>query len=814
MNKPLLFLIIFLANCLQVSGQVSHPSSQLKHRIDKLSKLGTVLYFAAHPDDENTRLIAWLSGEQHYRTAYLSLTRGDGGQNLIGTEQGIELGLIRTQELLAARKIDKGEQYFSAAYDFGFSKTHQETFKFWQKEEILKEAVFIIRKLQPDVIITRFPPDSRGGHGHHQASAILAQEAFIAAGDPTRFPEQLDDLQPWKAKRLVWNTANFGGMDNTSDDQLQVVLDDYNPLLGVSYGEIAARSRSEHKSQGFGAALTRGRFKEYFQHVAGIEARDSLFDHINTTWSRLPEPTQAVETMINTIKQTYDMERPARSIPALIELHALISELSPHIVYRENKLKEVENLILDCAGIVLESVVTEPNYTLGQSFTVTHKAILRDSTVQSVIKSVNDQEIGRKLQAHQPESITQTETIFKTTQPYWLKKEHSLGKYQVESEQFGLPENPDNPSSLFEIQINELVIRVERPILFQYVHPVKGEVNQPLSISPRLTAKLSAHKALLTDDSPKAIDIEITNHSPDSEAVELSFAKNSAIKVEQSDSVLTIPALSSRSLRFNILSTSSNTSETTRLTPLLNGQPAQGFQKISHAHIPDITWFPPATLDIAEVAITVPIKKVGYIHGAGDLIPTSLRNIGIVVEELPSAHLRNLDLGNYDAIILGVRALNVLPEMRQGFPILLDYVKSGGTLVVQYNVNSGLQIDQLGPHPITLSRERVTEEDAKVVFTDPKDPILNFPNKVSARDFDGWVQERGLYFASDMHPAYRTPLAMADENERPHNGSLLVADYGKGKFVYTSLSFFRQLPAGIPGAYRLFVNLLSKNEEN
>ena len=238
------------------------------------------------------------------------------------------------------------------------------------------------------MIITRFPPDSRGGHGHHQASAILAQEAFIAAGDPTRFPEQLDDLQPWKAKRLVWNTANFGGMDNTSDDQLQVVLDDYNPLLGVSYGEIAARSRSEHKSQGFGAALTRGRFKEYFQHVAGIEARDSLFDHINTTWSRLPEPTQAVETMINTIKQTYDMERPARSIPALIELHALISELSPHIVYRENKLKEVENLILDCAGIVLESVVTEPNYTLGQSFTVTHKAILRDSTVQSVIKSV------------------------------------------------------------------------------------------------------------------------------------------------------------------------------------------------------------------------------------------------------------------------------------------------------------------------------------------------------------------------------------------------------------------------------------------
>src|SRR5690606_31000083 len=273
------------------------------------SVLGSVLYFAAHPDDENTKLISYLASERKVRTAYLSLTRGDGGQNLIGTEQGIELGLIRTQELLQARKLDGGEQYFSSAFDFGFSKTPDETFNFWQKQEVLRESVWIIRKLQPDIIITRFPPDERGGHGHHQASAILAHEAFIAAADPSMFPEQLNRVEPWQAKRLLWNTATFMRLNGDDSNRLRVDIGQYNPLLGKSYGEISAVSRSQHKSQGFGAASSNGVSLEVFENVAGDKATEDLFDNIDLSWSRVPN-SEPVQTAIQQLLSAFAPDKP------------------------------------------------------------------------------------------------------------------------------------------------------------------------------------------------------------------------------------------------------------------------------------------------------------------------------------------------------------------------------------------------------------------------------------------------------------------------------------------------------------------------
>ncbi|MGO1596587.1 MAG: PIG-L family deacetylase [Sphingobacterium sp.] len=810
-NKALLSLLLIASTYNGLFAQQATPSSILKHRVEKLSTLGTALYFAAHPDDENTRLIAWLANEKNYRTAYLSLTRGDGGQNLIGTEQGVELGLIRTQELLAARTIDKGEQFFSAAYDFGFSKTDQETFSFWQKQEILKEAVYIIRKLQPDVIITRFPPDSRGGHGHHQASAILAREAYIAAADPLQFPEQLMDLKPWKAKRLVWNTANFGGMNNTSDDQLKIVLEDYNPLLGASYGEISANSRSQHKSQGFGAASNRGTITEFFEHVEGTEAKDSLFDGINTSWDRLDQNTEAVQTMIKTVQQTFDVNRPAKSIPALIELHSTLEKLTPN-VYRQSKLKEIEDLIAQSAGLVLESVVSKPNHVVDEAFAVRHEAIFRDPSIVVKIKSINGESVEKTLNAHKTEYFEGTMTSTRSTQPYWLQEDHSLGKYQVSEGDFGRPENTDAPVSLFELEINGKAVQFQQPVQFRFVDPVKGEVHQPISISPKLTASLNTDQALLKGSDTKSFTIEINNRSAQPQQVELGFEHQSTLTIEPQTESFSIPAHQRVTHAFNV--TPGQTGEQAIIRPILNGDPAQNFRKITHAHIPDITWFPPVELQIAAVDIQVPLTKVGYVNGAGDLIPSALKNLGVTVEELSGNQVKSTDLTQFDAIILGVRAYNVLEDISSWFPSLLQYVEAGGTVLVQYNVNTRLQTEKLGPYPFSLSRARVTQEDAKVAFTDPDDPVLNYPNKIKEQDFQGWIQERGLYFAAEIAPEYRTPISMADENESQHPGSLLIARHGKGKFVYTSISFFRQLPAGIPGAYRLFVNLLSNNENN
>ena len=805
-----LFFLI-LSSFSIVLAQQGNSASLIKLKIDKLGTLGTALYFAAHPDDENTRLIAYLANDRKYRTAYLSLTRGDGGQNLLGTEQGIELGLIRTQELLAARAIDKGEQYFSAAYDFGFSKTHDETFSFWKKEDILREAVYMIRKLQPDVIINRFPPDSRGGHGHHQASAILAKEAYEAAADPNRFPEQLKELKPWKAKRLVWNTANFGGMNNTSDEQLKVVLNDYNPLLGYSYGEISAMSRSQHKSQGFGSAANRGKTTEYFDHVAGEKANQDLFDGINTSWERLGEPVKNIETKIQTIQNSFDINHPEKSIKDLVALHAMVKALKPS-VYRDKKIKDIEDIILSSAGIVAESIAAKPNYVVNQTFPVNNEIIKRAADVSVKLISIDGKQLAEALPANETKKYPSEKKIAHWTQPYWLEKPNSLGKFDIEDSNFGNPENTDNPHTSFVIEVDGLAISIDKPVEYRFVDPVQGEIYQPVSISPALTATISSSQALLQTGDKKTISLTITNNSDQAQKAELSFKQSDGLNISPKEAALDIPEHGIVVKTFEI-SNPKNTASS-EIQPLLNGEPVYGFKRIAYQHIPDITWFPAINLKVKALEINNPLKKIGYIHGAGDLVPTALENIGIQVDLLNSDLLASTNLKQYDAIIIGIRAYNVSPNANQWLPILLNYAEQGGTVLAQYNVNSRMSTNKFGPYPFEINRERVTEEDAKVTFTDPNDPILNYPNKITDKDFEGWVQERGLYFATNISPEYRTPLSMADKNEEQNKGSLLVANYGKGKFVYAPLAFFRQLPAGVPGATRLFVNLLAKNEKN
>jgi len=817
MRKPFLSIIILLASILSKSTvQAQNPqwnAAEIKLNLEKLNVLGSVLYFAAHPDDENTRLIAWLAQEKKYRTGYLSLTRGDGGQNLIGTEQGIELGLIRTQELLAARKIDKGEQFFSSAYDFGFSKTPEETFAFWDKQRVLAEAVWLIRKFRPDVIITRFPPDARGGHGHHQASAMLAHEAFKAAADPKQFPEQLQYVKPWQAKRLLWNTFNFGGQDNTSEDQLKVDIGNYNALIGASYGEIAAHSRSSHKSQGFGSAAQRGSSIEYFEFVDGTPAKASPLEGIDTSWKRVAN-SGTVQSLIAKVNQNYQMDKPESALPDLIQLYKALDQIND-AYWKNEKKKEVEKLILACAGIWFESIAKNPNYAVGDQINVDNAIIARRPDVTVQLAKLNGKEIHKNLVNNLLLKDAIAVSTTNSTQPYWLNEPPAKGKFNVSDFNLtGYPENPNNPKVRFELLINGTAITFDQNIQYKYTDPVRGEIYNPIVALPQLTAKSSSPLAL--------------TQNAQSVKVNLLFQKNGQDPA-QSFSVKTIGAkgweISPASFELQFTSGVSDLSKEITISPLdatvssIDTLLFQVNQKdrlkeiktIGYNHIPEIVYFPDVAIKMSNINLSNEVKKVAYIHGAGDLIPESLSAIGIKVDVLTSEQLLKSDLSGYDAVILGVRIFNVNKDIAQIQNRLLDYVNNGGTVLEQYNVSNGLVSKNFGPYAFSLGRSRVTDELADVHF-DEKDPVFNYPNKITKADFDNWVQERGLYFAENINKRYRTPIAIQDSGEPLHNGSLLITDYGKGKFVYTSLSFFRQLPAGIPGAYRLFVNLLSKSK--
>ena len=803
--------LLFVLSAQPTAAQYKNPSpsSQIKLGLEKLQTLGSVLYFAAHPDDENTRLIAWLAQEKKYRTAYLSLTRGDGGQNLIGTEQGLDLGAIRTQELLAARRIDKGEQFFSSAYDFGFSKTFQETFEIWDKEQILKEAVYLIRQFRPDVIITRFPPDARGGHGHHQASAIIAREAFEAAADPNRYPEQLQELKPWKAKRLLWNTANFGGQNNTSEDQLKIDIGAYNALIGLSYGELAADSRSQHKSQGFGAAKTRGEAFEYFEFVAGEPAQNQLFDQIETSWFRIVSDTQ-IPAQIAAINNSYILDKPQLSIPALVELLTAIEGIEDSY-WKEVKSKEVKELILACAGISMESLVSQPQYSLGQQVQISHEIISRQAEIPIQVIAIDQYRAESTLAFNQISHFSTHSTYQELTNPYWITKGIEQGRFKIND--ISVLSEPENSplSSHITLSIAGKEISFQNPIIYKETDPVRGEWYQNLTIIPKITASSPQQQLMVQYGQKKNLQI--------------SFQWNAEqLAGKQSFHVKPIPGWAIQPTEFDLnfsrkgeiqtqeftLQAVDKNASAERFQLRLAEQPVWQHKHIHYEHIPEIHYFPEIAIPIQAINIQNPIRKIAYLMGAGDLVPNALMELGIEVDIINAAQLQVPLLQKYDALVIGIRAFNMDKSLEEKQAIFTQYLEQGGTIVAQYNVNTNLQSPIYAPYPFKIGRERVTEELAEVRITDPKERSLQYPNQITARDFEGWVQERGLYFAQDIDPRYRSPLAMNDKNEPSQKGSLLIANVGKGKFVYTSISFFRQLPAGVPGAYRLFINLLSK----
>jgi len=838
--KPikLICLLLFIPGYLLAQTAPPADLGTIEQNFKKLNVLGSVLYVAAHPDDENTRLLAYFAQEKHYRTGYLSLTRGDGGQNLIGNEQGELLGLIRTQELLAARRVDGAEQFFSRANDFGFSKGPGETLRIWDREKVLSDAVWVIRKFRPDVIICRFPTTGEGGHGHHTASAIIAQEAFAAAADPKRFPEQLKQVKVWQAKRLLWNTFNFGSVNTTAADQFKVDVGVYNAVLGKGYGEIAAESRSNHKTQGFGSAKVRGEAVEYFKTILGDAPKTDLMDGVNITWGRV-DGGEGIGKDLGIIQKAFDPEHPDKSVPALVKLLGKVENVKDDY-WRIQKTKELDDLVAACAGLWFESYANEPVYASGDAIAVKTQFILRsdiDVHVSNIYYSyyarnfpvnidrgVFSKDDASKYVLNKPVNVMQefdgTFQAASITQPYWLNYPHTIGTYDVDDfdtlnniSPRTLPENiPYSSHITFNILGKNIVF--ERPIQYKYTDPARGELYEPLVVAPPVTANIEEKDYIFNSSQAQNVMIKLKSFTKASGSISIKPIdgwKITPAKIDFSDK----NKGDEWSAIFTVVPTDNKpkTSVFEAVITANGGQFSRGIQQIRYNHIPSITLFPPSQTNLINLDLKIAGKKIGYITGAADLIPDALRQVGYDVHILTESEIMNGDLSVYDAIITGIREYNVNDRIAYEQPKLMEYVKNGGNLLVQYNNNAGLLVSQIGPYPFTPVNKRVTDETAPVTVLDSANAVLNYPNKITNADFDGWIQERGLYFVSNIDPQYQTPLQMNDPGEQPNKGSLIVANYGKGRFVYTSLSFFRQLPAGVPGAYRLFINLLSKPKE-
>ncbi len=826
MKKMFLLLTVLtsISSLIRAQAPVSWTSADMYHAIRKLQVLGSVLYIAAHPDDENTRLITYLSKDRMLRTGYLSLTRGDGGQNLIGEEQGIELGLIRTQELLAARRVDGGEQFFTRAYDFGFSKNPEETFNKWDKEKILADVVWVIRKFQPDVIINRFPVTGEGGHGHHTASGILANEAYAAAADPNRFPEQLQFVKVWQAKRVLWNTFNFGGTNTTREDQYKVDVGGYNPLLGKSYGEIAAESRSQHKSQGFGVPATRGESLEYFKATKGDQPSNDLMDGVDLSWNRIPGGDR-VAAAIESLARNFDLLHPEKTVEGLVKLDQLMSGL-PDGYWKAQKKKEVQELIVQCSGLFMDITTAEQFAVQTDSlrFNFAFNNRLGSSiSLEKIILDQFDSSFTRQLEKNRNFGFSKTLYIPANkpiTQPYWLEKKMKEGYFDVTNQLLiGQPNVNTAFNAFIHLNIYGEGYIMARPVRYKFTDPVKGELYQPLVVVPPVllepdnTTKISKNNnqfegTLTLTGKKKGFQTffdGVGKEQPDE--VKVTYSPDKIFFDEKNKSI---------PVNYSIQATRDN--DYHFAVDANNGRKDLyfvGMKEIRYDHVPYITYFNRATVRNERLDLKTYGKKIGYITGAGDKVPESLEQMGYEVVLLGNKELAKNNLGQFDAIITGVRAYNTHDWMNKYYDKLMKYVQEGGNLIVQYNTsnNIGPVRAKIGPFPFNITRTRVTDETVAVNILKPEHPVFNFPNKIVADDFQGWIQERSIYHGADTSGKFEKLISMADPGEKADDGSLLVARYGKGWFTYTGLVFFRELPAGVPGAFRLIANLIALNKK-
>jgi len=825
--------ILFVFSCL-ITLSAQQPkklnSSEIYEAVQKLNVLGSVLYIAAHPDDENTRLISYMSNQVKARTGYLSLTRGDGGQNLIGPEIRELLGVIRTQELLAARRVDGGEQRFSRANDFGYSKHPDETLAIWNKDEVLSDVVWTIRNFKPDVIINRFDHRSPGTtHGHHTSSAMLSMEAFDLANDASKYASQLQLTDTWQPKRIFFNTSwwfygsqeKFEEADKTN--MLNFDIGVYYPSKGLSNNEVAAIASSQHLCQGFGRLSQRGTQEEYIEFLKGepLNGSNNIFEGIDTSWNRV-KGGKAVGNILYKVEQNFNFRNPETHLPQLLEAYKLLQNIEDEH-WKSVKTKELKTIIEACAGLYLEASAnvpyTAPNTTVSLNIEALNRS---NSTIDLVSYKLSTLNSGTsknmKMQNNQrlnfDEGITIPNNASYTT-PYWLNKKSTLGMYHVDKQDLiGRPETPRAVFVDFNLNIEGTPITFTKPVIYRYSEPDKGELYRPFEIIPEVSASISDKVFIFDNDQQKEIEVTVKAGRDAIEGyVQMAYPNDWSV-FPQKQKIEIVNKGDVQKVVFTVIPPK-NQSEGL-ITPMVNINGnfyTDELIEINYSHIPFQTVLMPSESKVVRLDIEKRGNNIGYIEGAGDVVPESLRQIGYNVTIIKPEQISDENLVNFDAVVVGIRAYNILDELKFKQKFLLDYVKEGGNLIVQYNTNRRLKVDDLAPYHLQLSRDRVTDENASVTILNPNHSLLNFPNKITSQDFEGWVQERGLYFPNEWSEEFTPLLSMNDKGESPKDGSLLVAKYGKGNYIYTGLSFFREFPAGVSGAYRLFANLLSAGKE-
>jgi LmbE family N-acetylglucosaminyl deacetylase len=847
-----------------ISGEI-----EIRQALERLNTLGSVMMIGAHPDDEREQVLAYLALGRHVRTAYLSLTRGEGGQNLIGPEQGDELGIIRSQELLASRRIDGAEQYFTRAIDFGFSKTADETLQKWDRNKVLGDVVYNIRRFRPDVVILVFSGTPRDGHGHHQASSILGKEAFSLAGDPTKFPEQLAYVQPWTPKRLMMNSGGPGGGQNKGKggknkadnipppDLLNVDVGVYSPELGASFGEIGGASRSANRTQGTGAAETKGSQIVSMETVSGDKATKDLFENLDITWNRVPGGP-AVQQIVTQALAIFVPAHPEALLPQLMQARPLIAAIKDPLA--ERKLKELDDLIALCAGLSLEAqsdkAAVSPGATLRVNFTAIQRlpgqVALTGIRLSGIPGAPAVNLAPTVLVNNQPSRYNASFPIPPDqpyTQPYWLEQPKDGALYSVPNpSDIGLPENKPVLTATFRVQVAGAELELTRPVQYRYVDRVFGEQVRPFTVIPAVAVSLAEHALVFGDAKPRRIEVAVRSNGG-KVAGELRLDVPAGWIADPASSHFELSATEEQTnVFFNLVPPASDFLGKIRAIAQVGTHTiSTGTEVIQYPHITTQTLLPPAEATLVRADIKILSKTVGYIMGAGDDVPQAIRQLGCEVTLLTESDLAHGDLTRFDAIVTGVRAFNTRPDLRANYQRLFDYASNGGTLIVQYNVpeggapppppavaaasgqaaqttpavpppaipaapaaTEGGLLAHVGPYPIRFSRnDRVTVEDAPITFPNPDLRLLHVPNQITAADFDGWVQERGLYFSDEWDPKYQSVLESHDPGEMPLQGGMLYTKIGKGAYIFSAYDWFRQLPAGVPGAYRLFANMLS-----
>ena len=826
MHKKISLFLLFLIGLNVAAQQPAKPNSvAIYNQIQKLNFLGTVLYIAAHPDDENTRLISYLANEKKARTAYLSLTRGDGGQNLVGSELRELLGLIRTQELIEARKIDGGEQLFTRANDFGYSKTPDETLQIWDKNQVLSDVVWAIRKFQPDVIINRFDHRSPGTtHGHHTASAMLSVEAFDKANDATIFPEQLKLTALWQPKRLFFNTSwwfygskeKFEKADKSNLSELQTGV--YYAAVGKSNQEIAALSRSRHQSQGFGSTGSRGEELEYLEFLKGTSLQDktNIFEGIDTTWNRVKNGKPIGEILAN-VQKNFDYNNPSASIPELVKAYDLIQKLS-NVHWKIIKSEEIKATIAACAGLYLEAVANTQE-TIGGAELDLKVEVINRSNIEMALKSIALPNAtipyeSKKLDANKGTTY-EFEVIIPDnenfTDPYWLNEKGTVGMYRVANqENVGKPDVIRNLKATFLIEINGVAIPFERNIIYKYNDDVKGEVYQPLDIVPLVTSKIAEKVYIFNSDKAKTISVKV-NAAKDaiSGTVQLEVPANWSVVPKEIAFSLAKKG-EEQTVNFTVTPSKAASDVTLKSSVTVDGKVYDKEKiDINYPHISKQMVLKSSETKAIKLDIKTKNERIAYIMGAGDEVPKCLMQMGYEVSIVKPEDISTEKLQNFDVVITGIRAYNVVTALAFKQNTLFDFVKNGKTMIVQYNTLDDFVTKDFAPFSLKISRDRVTDENAEVRFLAPDHPLLNYPNKITSYDFKDWKQEQGLYYPSEWDKNFTAILSSNDKGETPKNGALLVAKYGSGNYIYTGLSFFRELPEGVAGSYRLLANMIA-----